>query len=81
LLAAASSGVEGRHAVCVVEVALVIIGENFVGLFGGLESNLGFFTLFDSDLVGVVCECSLAIVVKMVGYTLDKPCEPCGMPS
>ena len=39
----------------VVEVALVIVGEDFVGLFRRLEANLCFLALFDGDLVGVVC--------------------------
>jgi len=55
LLAAATSRVEGGHAVSIVEVALVIVGQDFVGLFRGLEADLCFLTLLDGDLVGVVC--------------------------
>lgn len=55
LLAAAAGGVESGHAVGIVEVALVIVGEDLVGLFRGLEPDLCFFALFDSDLVRVVC--------------------------
>lgn len=39
----------------VVEVALVIVGQNLVGLFRRLEADLGFLTLLDGDLVGMVC--------------------------
>ena len=51
----------------VVEVALVIVGEDLVGLFGGLEADLGFFALLDGDLVRVVGECCLCVFVRMVG--------------
>jgi hypothetical protein len=67
LLAAAAGRVEGGHAVRVVEVALVIVGEDLVGLFGGLEADLGFFALLDGDLVRVVGECCLCVFVRMVG--------------
>jgi hypothetical protein len=43
----------------VVEVPLVVIGKDFVGLFRGLEADLGFFALVLSDLVGVVRQCGL----------------------
>lgn len=39
----------------IVEVALVVIGQNFVGLFRRLEADLCFLALLDGDLVGVVC--------------------------
>jgi hypothetical protein len=54
LLTAAAGGVEGGHAVCIVEVALVVIGEDFVGLLRGLETDLCFFALFHGDLVRVM---------------------------
>jgi hypothetical protein len=50
----AIGGVEGRHAVRVVQVSLIVIVEDFVGLFRRLESDLGFSALFFCDLVGVV---------------------------
>jgi hypothetical protein len=55
LLAAATGRVEGGHAVGVVEMAFVIVGQNLVGLFRRLEADLGFLTLLDGDLVGMVC--------------------------
>jgi hypothetical protein len=39
----------------VVHFALVIVGEDLVGLFCGLEADLGFCAVVFSDLVGVVC--------------------------
>ena len=48
----------------VVEVALVIVGEDLVGLFGRLEADFGFFALLDGDLVGVVGECCLCSFVR-----------------
>jgi hypothetical protein len=57
--AAAARGVEGGHAMGVVEVALVIVEENLVGLLGGLEADLGLFTFLLGNLVWVVCEGSL----------------------
>ncbi len=84
LLAAATGRIKGGHAVCVVEVALVIVGKNLVGLFGRFEANLGFLALFNCDLVGVVCESRLELVISMYGgawigmYVLGGPC---GMPS
>jgi hypothetical protein len=38
----------------IVEVSLIIIGEDFICLFCGLETNFGFFAIFDSDFVGMV---------------------------
>lgn len=83
LLAAAASGVEGGHAVGIVEVALVIVGKNLVGLFCGLEADLCLFTLLDCDLVGVVCEGSLVLLVSMVGggHSWWRWMQPCDMPS
>jgi hypothetical protein len=46
--------VEGGHAVCVVQVSLLVIVEDFVSLFRSLEADLCFFALFFGDLVGVV---------------------------
>jgi hypothetical protein len=43
----------------VVEVPLVVIGEDFIGLFCGLEANLGLFALIFGHLIGVVCQCGL----------------------
>jgi hypothetical protein len=51
----ALGGVEGRHAVGVVQMPFVIIGEDFVGLFRRLEADLGLCTVFFCDLVGVMC--------------------------
>jgi hypothetical protein len=39
----------------IVELALIIVGQDFVGLFCRLEADLCFFALFDGDLVGMVC--------------------------
>jgi hypothetical protein len=40
--------------VCVVEVSLVIVVENIIGLLDCLESDRGFFALSFGDFVGVV---------------------------
>jgi hypothetical protein len=50
----AVGGVEGGHAVRVVQVSLIVIVEDFVGLFCRLESDLSFSALFFCDLVRVV---------------------------
>jgi hypothetical protein len=55
LFAATASRVEGGHAVGIIEVALVIVGQNLVGLFRRLEADLCLLALFDGNLVGVVC--------------------------
>jgi hypothetical protein len=39
----------------VVEVSLIVIVEDFVGLFRSLEPNFCFFALVFSDFVGVMC--------------------------
>jgi hypothetical protein len=51
---AAFGGVEGRHAVGVVHFTLVIVGENFVGLFCRLEAPFGFLAVVFCDFVGMV---------------------------
>lgn len=51
----ASGRVEGSHAVGVVHVSLVIVGEDLVGLFRGLEASLGLCAVIFCDLVGMVC--------------------------
>ena len=38
----------------IVEVLLVVIGEDFVGLLCGFEADLGFFALSLGDLVRVM---------------------------
>lgn len=45
----------------IVEVPLVIVGEDFVGLFGGFEPDLGFLALFNRNLVRVVRQRSLVV--------------------
>lgn len=39
----------------IIQMSLVIVGEDFVGLFRGLEAHLSFCTVFFCDLVGVMC--------------------------
>jgi hypothetical protein len=51
----APRGVKGSHAVGVVHLALVIVGEDFVGLFRSLEASLGLCAVIFCDLVGMVC--------------------------
>jgi hypothetical protein len=41
--------------VCVVEVSLVVIVEDFIGLFCRLEADFGLDTLVLCDLIRVVC--------------------------
>jgi|TARA_R110002003_G_scaffold61_2_gene5509 hypothetical protein len=48
-------GVEGGHAVGVVEVALLVVVEDLVGLFRGLEADFGFGAVVFCHLVGVMC--------------------------
>jgi hypothetical protein len=43
----------------VVEVSLIVIVEDFVGLFRRLEADFGLYALVFCDLVRVVCKCSL----------------------
>lgn len=59
----------------IVKVALVIVGENLVGLLCGFEADLCFLAFLDGDLIGVVCERSLGLFVRMVGqgFGLDAP--------
>jgi hypothetical protein len=57
--ATASRGIEGSHAMGVVEVSLLVIVEDFVGLTGSLETNFGFGAFGFCDLVGVVGQCGL----------------------
>jgi hypothetical protein len=47
--------VKGRHTMGIVEVSLVIVGEDFVGLFRSLEADLGLCAVIFCDLVGVMC--------------------------
>lgn len=47
----------------VVEVAGVIVGEDFVGLRDGFEGDVGLFALFGGDFVGVGGEGGLGGVV------------------
>jgi hypothetical protein len=39
----------------VVEASLIVIVEDFVGLFGGFEADFSFGALVFGDLVRVVC--------------------------
>jgi hypothetical protein len=52
--AATFRGIKGRHAMGIVEVPLVVIGEDFVSLFCSLEADLGFFALFLGNFVRVM---------------------------
>lgn len=51
---AASRGVEGGHAMRVVQLALLLITENLVSLGDGFELDFGFRTLVLGDFVGMV---------------------------
>jgi hypothetical protein len=42
--------------VLIVEVASLVVAEDFVGLRNGFELFVGFFALLVGDLVGVGCE-------------------------
>ena len=78
--AAAAGGVEGGHAMGVVEVALIIVEEDLVGLLGGLKADLGFFALLLGDLVWVVCEGGLGVLgAGRRGH--GRIGAPCGRPS
>jgi len=57
----ASGLVEGGHAVNIVELALLLIAENFVGLRDFLELGFGFFSMLFGDLVWVILEGGLAV--------------------
>jgi len=59
--AGAARGVEGGHAMRVIKGTLLVIGQDFVGLLGGFEANLGLFALLCGDLVGVVGEGGLVV--------------------
>jgi hypothetical protein len=64
----------------IVEVPLVVIVENFVGLLRGLEPDFCFFALSFGDLVWVVCECGLLLVrCEVVEEEVGR--KPCGRPS
>jgi hypothetical protein len=52
--AAASRGIEGGHAVRVVEVSFFVIVEDLVRLAGCFEAHFGFLTFMLCDFVGVV---------------------------
>lgn len=39
----------------IIEVALLVIVEDFIGLLRGFESDFGFDALFFYDLIGVMC--------------------------
>lgn len=51
----------------VVQVALLFIGKDFVGLLNRLELGFGIFALVFGDLVGVVGQCCLYPVLEDVG--------------
>lgn len=50
---AGPAAVEGRHAMHVVYLALLVIKQDFVGLRNSLEFDFGFLTLGFGDFVGV----------------------------
>ena len=52
----ASGGVEGGHAVGIVEVTLLLIAQDFVGLCHRLELDLGLHLLLLGHLVGVMLQ-------------------------
>lgn len=52
-------GIKGSHAMGIVEVALLLIAQNFVGLRYGLELRFGFRSLLLGDLVRMVLQGSL----------------------
>lgn len=78
----ASGLVEGGHSVNIVELALLLIAENFVGLRDFLELGFGFFSMLFSDLVWVVPQGGLFRFCKKVQYDLcNRDHIPCGKPS
>jgi hypothetical protein len=78
----ASGLVEGGHAVNIVELALLLIAENFVGLRDFLELGFGFFSMLFGDLVWVILEGGLFRICKKVLYDLcNRDHIPCGKPS
>ncbi len=58
------AGVEGVHAVEVVQLALLIIPKDLVGLGDGLELDLGLGSHLLGDLVGVMLEGKLRNLVS-----------------
>jgi hypothetical protein len=67
---AASGLVEGGHSVNIVELALLLIAENFVGLRDFLELGFGFFSMLFGNLVWVVLQGGLFRICKKVLYDL-----------
>ncbi len=68
--------VEGGHAVRVVEMALFLIAEDFVGLCDGLELGLGLDADLFGDLVGVVLQRQLL----RVSTACRQPARMAGWP-
>lgn len=63
----------------IVEVALVIVGEDFISLCYLLELDLGLLALVLGDLVGMVPKGSLDC--QSSKDTTKRLCVPCGRPS
>lgn len=65
----------------VVQLAVLLIAEDFVGLRDSLELLIGLFTLVVGNLIGVGSECSLLKEVLAVnnddldGLRVNIPCD------